>query len=402
MNKYTPSHFSLIDWDYETESSRHYIHNLCWYPARFIPIIPAQLIANFSSPGNTVLDPFCGSGTTAVEALKLGRNSVSADLAPVAFFLTSVKTQLLMLENAQPDELHQLLADIRLLRRRRHGNPQLFDDSEQRYPFGRSRAECPNLSENRKWYHPATLLELTDLHHLVSMMPQGLFQNIARILFFSTLMPSTAYPGGRSYTYYADNVKPKGQLLYKDALKYYSTRLTGFLREYEQTKTLARKSISSEVYQCDARSLLQTVERPCELIVTSPPYLGVTDYTTGFRLAYLWFSFSEDFNELKQQEIGARYQRHRKTERRVSNYKNDLDISLDQMLFLLKPKGYLCLVLGEPQKYRSTIREHVLDLVTNKYGLSLQGTFSRRISKKFFLHPQGGVSTEDILIFRKV
>lgn len=52
------------------------------HPARFIPEVPRKFILLFSHRGETVLDPFCGSGTTNVEALKLGRNSIGIDVNP--------------------------------------------------------------------------------------------------------------------------------------------------------------------------------------------------------------------------------------------------------------------------------------------------------------------------------
>jgi DNA modification methylase len=47
---------------------------------RFIPQVPKRFITLFTHPGETVLDPFCGSGTTNVEAKRLGRNSVGIDV----------------------------------------------------------------------------------------------------------------------------------------------------------------------------------------------------------------------------------------------------------------------------------------------------------------------------------
>lgn len=49
------------------------------HPARFIPQVPEKFIKLFSHKGATVLDPFCGSGTTNVVALQLGRSSIGAD-----------------------------------------------------------------------------------------------------------------------------------------------------------------------------------------------------------------------------------------------------------------------------------------------------------------------------------
>jgi modification methylase len=51
------------------------MHDVCWYPARFVPAVPAHLIDAFSAPNDLICDPFCGSGTTLVEAALLGRKA---------------------------------------------------------------------------------------------------------------------------------------------------------------------------------------------------------------------------------------------------------------------------------------------------------------------------------------
>lgn len=43
------------------------------HPAMMPRWLARDLIFSFSNPGDTVLDPFCGSGTTVIEAMKLGR-----------------------------------------------------------------------------------------------------------------------------------------------------------------------------------------------------------------------------------------------------------------------------------------------------------------------------------------
>ena len=50
------------------------------HPAPYPPAIPQRLIKMFSFAGDTVLDPFAGTGTTALAAMQLGRNSISADI----------------------------------------------------------------------------------------------------------------------------------------------------------------------------------------------------------------------------------------------------------------------------------------------------------------------------------
>lgn len=67
-------------------------HNFYRYPARFSPQFARAAIEVFSEPGDVVLDPFMGSGTTLVEASALGRHSLGSDISALAVFLARVKT----------------------------------------------------------------------------------------------------------------------------------------------------------------------------------------------------------------------------------------------------------------------------------------------------------------------
>ena len=66
-------------------------HNFYRYPARFSPQFAATAIECFSSPGDLVLDPYMGGGTTVVEALLSGRHVVGNDLNSLATFVTRAK-----------------------------------------------------------------------------------------------------------------------------------------------------------------------------------------------------------------------------------------------------------------------------------------------------------------------
>lgn len=70
-------------------------HNFYRYPARFSPEFAKQAILSFSKPGDLILDPFMGGGTTLVEALANNRKSIGVDLSPLASFVANVKTTLL-------------------------------------------------------------------------------------------------------------------------------------------------------------------------------------------------------------------------------------------------------------------------------------------------------------------
>ncbi len=67
-------------------------HDFYRYPARFSPIFINRVIQNFTNPGDLVLDPFVGGGTTAVEARILGRRAVGIDINSLSTFVSRVKT----------------------------------------------------------------------------------------------------------------------------------------------------------------------------------------------------------------------------------------------------------------------------------------------------------------------
>ena len=67
-------------------------HNFYRYPARFSPKLVRAAIEAFTEPGDLVLDPFVGGGTTLVEAMVSGRHAVGADISSLATFVSKVKT----------------------------------------------------------------------------------------------------------------------------------------------------------------------------------------------------------------------------------------------------------------------------------------------------------------------
>lgn len=66
-------------------------HGYHRFPAKFIPQLVNRLIELYSAPGDLVGDPFLGSATTGVEALRLGRHFWGSDISRVALFISRAK-----------------------------------------------------------------------------------------------------------------------------------------------------------------------------------------------------------------------------------------------------------------------------------------------------------------------
>lgn len=67
-------------------------HQFYRYPARFSPQFVRTFIEEFTEPGDLVVDPFVGGGTTLVEAMAVGRRAIGSDINSLATFVTQVKT----------------------------------------------------------------------------------------------------------------------------------------------------------------------------------------------------------------------------------------------------------------------------------------------------------------------
>ncbi len=67
-------------------------HNFYKYPARFSPAFVRAAIEVFTMPGDLIVDPHVGGGTTLVEAIALGRDAIGIDISPLAQFVATTKS----------------------------------------------------------------------------------------------------------------------------------------------------------------------------------------------------------------------------------------------------------------------------------------------------------------------
>src|SRR3989338_7438267 len=95
-------------------STTYLTHNFHTYPAKFIPQIPKSTIKSLTRKGDTILDPFCGCGTTLVEAKLLNRNAIGVDLNPIATLVSKAKTNKIEIReiNLIVNLLHKIKKDI--------------------------------------------------------------------------------------------------------------------------------------------------------------------------------------------------------------------------------------------------------------------------------------------------
>ncbi len=238
----------------------HSFHPMCSYMAMFPPGIPHYFIQKFTAPGDVVLDPFSGRGTTAAQACSEGRVGIGNDLNPLAHLLTQAKVD--------PPQMGPLMERIAALEAACVGNLPP--------------ADAPD--EIRLIFHPQTLAQLSRLKELLDRNRREdifILATLAGILhgksagYLSVDMPNTfsMSPGYlRTYIRAHRLELPRRDVfaaLRKKILRLYSDGLPaarGHAR-LGDVRTIG-----------DLASLPVVASRGVKLVVSSPPYLKVVKY----------------------------------------------------------------------------------------------------------------------------
>jgi len=254
---------------------RHRFHSLCPYFAMFPETFAQHWIERLTKPGETVLDPFSGRGTTALTALLCGRNAISSDVNDVAICLTRAKTT--------PPSLGRLKGRISQLRRD-------FEPSAWK-------AEAKQADEFfQHAYAPATLEQILYLRKTLEWKRSRVDNMVAALMlgslhgeaatsarYLSNQMPRTISTKPR----YSVKFWKQRNLVApcRDAFKVL-TSIADF--RYESPLPLG----ISVVLHSDMRSLPRLIDtqksEQISCAITSPPYLNVTSFEEDQWLR-LWF-----------------------------------------------------------------------------------------------------------------
>jgi len=319
-----------------------------------------------------------GSGTTLVEAQRLGRSAIGIDVNPVSHLICEAKTlQLSSLKIAKV--VSELKKDA----------IEVLDKEAS------SASILPAGLQAEKWYTESVLAGLSGLWSLIEKS-RGSRKTIAQAAFSACLMPSCRED--RHWGYICDNSTPKGNKS-PDVIEVYTTFLERLRDAYcdrdECIREAGLEAIAPVKVICgDARQALKQLgENSVDLIVTSPPYFGVSDYVKSQRLSMEWFDF--DIEPLRRLEIGARSKRHRKTAR--NEYLADLRAVFEHAYRCLRPNSACVIVVGE-SGMRDSILSELRDSLDGA-GFDLEVDINRRVSSQRRQTPS--ITGEHVLVFTK-
>src|SRR5947209_2239880 len=287
----------------EVASTERATHNLHPYPAKMLRHIPSFSLAvpELAGPGARVLDPFCGSGTTLVEALVAGNPAVGLDVNPLATLLAKVKST-----PVSPRRAHAALASVVAMARQLR------------------RPRVPNRDRLRYWFHPRVLTDLARLRIAVEDVGDPDVRDLLKASLsllarqVSLADPRVSVPVRLRPERYPEDHRLRAAMSRRLAQLGRLDVLLDFERATRET--IARigrlEGLRAEpivVYCADARGRA-AADAPVEpatidLIVTSPPYLGAQKYirASSLNLFALDLVDAEGAGELLGRSVGREF-----------------------------------------------------------------------------------------------
>jgi site-specific DNA-methyltransferase (cytosine-N4-specific) len=360
-------------WDFAAADTQQHLHALHPYPARFIPQIPAKAIAAYTQPGDCVLDPFCGGGTTLLESILLGRPAIGIDNNAVACLISRAKTAPYTPADLAclTDFLNRVAVDVMA------ASP--------------SQIWLPEYKNRDYWFAPAALHDLGRLRYAINQLPEPAHSFALTV--FSALIVRASYQDSDTRYARVDKVYQPGS-----AVQWYQQKLSVALATLKEIADLPKATAA--VRLTDGRDLRYIPDASVDFLVTSPPYLNAYDYHKYHRHRLHWIG--GDIKLARDCEIGG-HDTFTRPHADPQAYFDTMTTCFREWVRVLKPESHALVVIGDAivDGQAVPVADRFIDIFA-RLDMPLAHRWLRNLqtSKKSF-NQQARIKQEHVLLFQK-
>lgn len=323
------------DWEFSNEDTQYASHNIHRYSGKFIPQIARSAMELLSDPGETVLDPYLGSGTTALEAMLLGRNVIGIDINPLAILISKVKTSVIPVSVL--DGFRERLIDS--LSFLDDGQLSIFCNNDLYKGKLSSPEESARYADswNQKWYQNHVLKQLIMIYDVIEEIPEKELQEIAKVAFSDILRKSSNASSKYPNVMYDKN-HPEKPL----PLKRFIASLNDIIAKLKDFSSRLGESIPECSIILGNNTCLELANDTIDAIITHPPYVAAVPYAEYGSLSLEWLGYSS--KELDSKLTGGK--RHSKN--LANRFEEDYRKMIGESYRVLKPGRYAFFMVGNP------------------------------------------------------
>ncbi len=302
-------------WKQANRGWGHPLHKLSQYIGAYPPSLAHYFIKQLSDEGQVIFDPFSGGGTTALEALLTNRQAIASDAFYYAYILSHAKVQPMTLVEFQ----------CYLQEKIQESKKVSIDDAE---------LQNADLLAS---YSPSTLEQIIRLRTILqddesreAVFTKGLISGILHgpsKMFLSLPQKDTVSSTPR----YVERFSKEHSLTPPDRDLY-----TCAINKAQRCLKAPLPTGIGQVKLADSRHLDFVASESVDLIVTSPPYMAVLDYTWNNWLRVWWLGRDR-----------AEERSHLILTRREDIYRVFMRDTLAEMYRVLRPNSAAVIVVGD-------------------------------------------------------
>ncbi|WKG33406.1 DNA methyltransferase [Priestia aryabhattai] len=362
------------EWNFNDEATQTHLHSIHPYPAKFIPQIPRKAILQWTSKGDVVLDPFCGSGTTLLESILLERKAIGVDNNSVACLVSEAK--IAEYTNSDIDILKKFLVEVELLKKKEQGKTEVI---------------IPQYKNLEYWFSKEAIMDLGRINWLINKL-EGNSKALVQAIFSSIIVRVSYQDSDTRYS------RKEYEYVEGNAFGYFIQKLKRVVKSVEEVMNLPKEE--AKVLHIDGKNLESIEEESVNMIVTSPPYLNAYDYHKYHRHRIHWID--GDVELARDKEIG-KHDTFTRPNADPDLYFKDMSKCFDEWYRVLKPGSRALIVIGDAivNKKPVPVAEQFIKIMNEK-GFNLENRWIRKIktSRKSF-NQSARMNEEHVLLFIK-